>query len=371
MKGLLKKIFILIFLSAAVVSCTNKNVEETNNLDTNTDTKMANYNEGDVVAVIKTTNGTINILLETEKAPITTTNFIGLAKQGYYDGVIFHRIIKWFMIQWGDPDGTGMGWVSIYWEKFDDEIDASLKNDPYTISMANAGPNTNGSQFFINTANNNFLDGKHAVFGRVVEWFENVDKLEKTKTAAGDRPVKETKMIKVEIKEYKGGSLKNYAFDLDSVLAEQNKAKEVEQEAKKTKALVNGDTVSVHYTLTLEDGTKIDSSLDRGEAFVFTLWKQMVIKWWDEGLLGHKVWDKFKLEVSPEDGYGLEEIKIPKTELQSFIDAGVKLEKWEILPTGQWDIDIIDSDKDSITIKNTNKLAGKTLFFDIEVIDIK
>lgn len=366
----MKKILTLVILSLFMFSCTNKNVEETSNLDNN-NTQMSNYTEWDIVAVMKTTNGTINILLETKKAPITTTNFIGLAKQGYYNGVIFHRIIKDFMIQWGDPDGTGMGGTSIYWEKFDDEIDSSLKNNKYTISMANAGPNTNGSQFFINTNNNNFLDGKHAVFGRVVEGFENVDKIEKTKTAAWDRPIKEVKMISVDIKEFKNGSLKDYAFDLDATLAKIEEEKKAEKEAKKTKALENWDTVSVDYTLTLEDGTKIDSSLDRGEPFVFTLWKKMVIKGWDEWLLGHKIGDKFKLEVAPEDGYGLAEMQIPKIELQSFIDAWIKLEKGWVLPTSQWNIDIIDADETSITIANNNQLAWKTLFFDIEVIDIK
>ena len=325
----MKKIITVLILSLFLFSCTNKNIEKTNNLDNNK-TQMSNYKDGDVVAVMKTTNGTINILLETKKAPITTTNFIGLAEQGYYDGVIFHRIIKDFMIQWGDPDGTGMWGKSIYWEKFDDEFSPDLKNNKYTISMANAWPNTNGSQFFINTKNNNFLDWKHAVFWRVVEWFENVDKIEKTKTDASDRPVKEVKMISVKIKEYKNGSLKDYDFNLDESLKkieEYKKSKEIEmkkvddarKEANKDKKLENWDTVSVNYTLTLADGKKVDSSLDRGEPFTFTLWKKMVIKGWDEWLLGHKIGDKFKLEVSPEDGYGLAEMKIPKTELKSFI----------------------------------------------------
>jgi peptidyl-prolyl cis-trans isomerase B (cyclophilin B) len=95
----MKKIITLVLLSLFLFSCTNKNVEEKANLDINNKKQMSNYKEGDVVAIMKTTNGTINILLETGKAPITSTNFIGLAKQGYYDGVIFHRIIKDFMIQ--------------------------------------------------------------------------------------------------------------------------------------------------------------------------------------------------------------------------------------------------------------------------------
>ena len=143
------------------------------------------------------------------------------------------------------------------------------------------------------------------------------------------------------------------------------------REANKNRVLKNGDAVSVHYTLTLEDGTKKDSSLDRGQPFTFTLGKQMVIKGWDEGLVGHKIGDKFKLEVEPINGYGESEIKIPKTELQSFVDAGVKLEKGGVLQTGQWNLEIMDADDTTVSIANNHELAGKKLFFDIEVIDIK
>jgi len=371
----MKKIITLVLLSLFLFSCTNKNVEEKTNLDTNNKTHMSNYNEGDVVAVMKTTNGTINILLETEKAPITTTNFIGLAKQGYYDGVIFHRIIKDFMIQWGDPDGTGMWGTSIYWEKFDDEFDSSLKNNKYTIAMANAGPNTNGSQFFINTNNNNFLDGKHAVFGRVIEWFDNVDKIEKTKTDSNDRPLKEVKIIKLDIKEYKDGSLKDYDFNLDEAKKNIENLKKEKLEAKKNKSIEKGDTVSVDYTLTLEDGKKLDSSLDRGEPFTFTVWEGQVIKWWDEWLIGHKIGDKFKLEVAPEDGYGVYDENnkqvLEKDQLQSFVDAWISLTVWEVLPTSRWQFVIIDADDKTVTIDTNHSLAWKKLFFDIEIKDIK
>ena len=369
MKRLFKKIFILIFISAFMVSCDYEIQEE--NLTTNNDTEMANYNEWDVVALIKTTNGTINILLETEKAPVTTTNFIGLAKQWYYDGVIFHRIIKWFMIQWWDPDGTGMWGTSIYWEKFDDEFHADLKNDKYTISMANAWANTNGSQFFINTANNNFLDNKHSVFWTVVEWTWSVDKLEKVKTWANDKPEKEVKMISIEIKEYKKGSLKDYDFDLDSVLADIEKKKEVELEAKKIKAVETSDIVWVHYTGTHEDWEKFDSSLDRGEPIVFQVWAGQMIKWFDDAVIWMKIGDKKTLKLAPKDAYWESEVSIPKTELQSFIDAWIKLEKWEFLETAQGKIEIIADDETSITITNNHPMAGKTLNFDIELVEIR
>jgi peptidylprolyl isomerase len=157
--------------------------------------------------------------------------------------------------------------------------------------MANAWPNTNGSQFFINTNNNNFLDGKHAVFGRVIEWFDNVDKIEKTKTDSSDRPLKEVKIIKLEIKEFKNGSLKGYDFNLDDALKNIEDLKKEKLEAKKNKSIEKWDTVSVDYTLTLEDGKKIDSSLDRWVPFTFTVWEWQVIKGWDEWLLSHKIWD--------------------------------------------------------------------------------
>lgn len=370
----MKKIITVILLSLFLFSCTNKNTSETNTLDNNK-TTMSNYKEWDIVAVMKTTNGTINILLETKKAPITTTNFIALADKWYYDGVIFHRIIKDFMIQWGDPDGTGMGWTSIYWEKFDDEFDSSLKNNKYTISMANAWPNTNGSQFFINTANNNFLDGKHAVFARVVEWFDNVDKIEKTKTDSNDKPVKEVKIIDLKIKEFKNGSLKDYDFNLEEALKNIEELKKQKQEEKKDKVIKNWDKVSVNYTLKLSDWEKIDSSLDRGQPFEFTVWAKQVIKWWDEWLLGHKIGDKFKLEVSPEDGYWVYDEKnvqvLEKDQLKSFTDAWIKLEVWQKLPTNRWEFKIVAVDDKTVTIDVNSPLAWKTLYFDIEIMDIK
>jgi len=290
--------------------------------------------------------------------------------------LIFHRIIKNFMIQGGDPTGTGRGGQSIWGKKFKDEFShkATFKKAGI-LAMANAGPNTNWSQFFINTANNNFLDWKHAVFGRVVEWFENVDKLEKTKTDSADRPVKEAKMISVKIKEFKNGSLKDYKFDLDNALKNLEKIKTEKVNSKKTKSIENGDTVSVNYTLTLKDGKKIDSSLDRGVPFEFTVWEKQVIKWWDEGLVGHKIWDKFKLEVSPEDGYWIYDEKnvqvLQKDQLQSFVDAWISLTVWETLPTSRWQFVIIDADDKTVTIDVNPPLAGKKLFFDIEIMDIK
>jgi len=133
---------------------------------------------------LETNKGNITIALDPEM-PITAGNFSTLAKKGFYDGVIFHRVIAGFMLQGGDPTGTGRGGPGYV---IKDEFTAHNRNDRGTISMANAGPNTGGSQFFINLVNNNFLDTKHPVFGRVIEGMDVVDKIGNAATDDNDRP---------------------------------------------------------------------------------------------------------------------------------------------------------------------------------------
>ena len=145
--------------------------------------------------LLKTSMGDI-ILQLYEDMPITAGNFQKLVEKGFYDGTIFHRIISGFMIQGGDPTGTGCGGPGY---AIKDEFTRKNKNDRGTISMANAGPNTGGSQFFINLVNNNFLDSKHPVFGKVVEGLDVVDALGKVKTGANDKPVKEVKIESAKV----------------------------------------------------------------------------------------------------------------------------------------------------------------------------
>jgi peptidylprolyl isomerase len=128
--------------------------------------------------------------------PITAGNFQKLVEKGFYDGTIFHRIIDGFMIQGGDPTGTGTGGPGY---AIKDEFTSHNKNDRGTISMANAGPNTGGSQFFLNLVANNYLDKAHPVFGKVVEGMDVVDKMGKVKTGAMDRPVKEVKILSAKV----------------------------------------------------------------------------------------------------------------------------------------------------------------------------
>lgn len=145
-------------------------------------------------ATLKTNKGEVVIEFMVSDAPKTVENFTKLAGQGFYNGTKFHRVISGFMIQGGDPlskdDSMSSRWgTGGPGYTFEDEIHANNKNNIGTISMANAGPDTNGSQFFINTANNNFLDGKHAVFGKVISGMEIVKAIETTQTGQNDRPV--------------------------------------------------------------------------------------------------------------------------------------------------------------------------------------
>ena len=186
--------------------------------------------ENEIVAVMHTSMGDISIRLFAEKAPKTVENFVTHAKTGYYDGLIFHRVIKDFMIQGGDPTSTGCGGESIWGHPFNDEFDVELHNIKGALSMANSGPGTNGSQFFIVQASacplgmleqmkdledsfpkacqeayeklggTPWLDFKHSVFGQVFEGMDIVDKIANVKTDGSDRPKEDVKIISIDIK---------------------------------------------------------------------------------------------------------------------------------------------------------------------------
>jgi len=151
--------------------------------------------------IMETTQGVIEIELKPDIAPKACENILKLAEKGYYDGLIFHRIIKSFMIQGGDPTGTGAGGESIWGKPFADECTSSVTfNKPGLLAMANAGPNTNGSQFFITTVETPWLNGNHTIFGEVVKGYDVVKKLEAVETNMQDRPVKEQKIKRMYIK---------------------------------------------------------------------------------------------------------------------------------------------------------------------------
>jgi len=157
---------------------------------------------GEAKVVLETNQGKITVKLFPETAPKTVENFLGLVKKGYYNGIIFHRVIKDFMIQGGDPTGTGMGGESLWGKPFEDEVSASVKFDRKGIlAMANAGPGTNGSQFFITTVPTPWLNMKHTIFGEVVEGYDVVEKIENCQVGASDKPAAEQKIIKAYVEE--------------------------------------------------------------------------------------------------------------------------------------------------------------------------
>jgi len=155
----------------------------------------------DKIVVLETNQGNIEIKLMPEVSPKACENFVKLAEKGYYNGLIFHRVIKGFMIQGGDPTGTGRGGESVWGSSFEDEVTSSVQFDkPGILAMANAGPNTNGSQFFITTAKTPWLNMRHTIFGEVIAGYEVVQKIENIATDPSDRPLSEQKIIRAHIK---------------------------------------------------------------------------------------------------------------------------------------------------------------------------
>jgi peptidylprolyl isomerase len=158
-------------------------------------------NMADKTVVLETNQGKIELKLMPETAPKACENFTKLVEKGYYNGLIFHRVIPQFMIQGGDPTGTGMGGESVWGQPFVDEVTASVGFDkPGLLAMANAGPNTNGSQFFITTAKTPWLNMRHTIFGEVVSGYDVVEKIESAATGPNDRPKTEQKIIKAYFK---------------------------------------------------------------------------------------------------------------------------------------------------------------------------
>ena len=211
----MKKIIFIVLLS--FISCTNESDTLNESVQLN-----ANEQEGDVLsnnkvydsmpemnidiskkytAVIKTSMGDMSIEFFTEDAPMTVNNFINLSRDGYYDNVIFHRVISGFMIQGGDPSGTGHGEMGKYpGYKFEDELNNQRSYDKGILAMANAGPDTNGSQFFIMHVNYP-LPYQYTIFGFVTDGLEVIDKIASVETGEGDKPVNDVVIETVEVKE--------------------------------------------------------------------------------------------------------------------------------------------------------------------------
>ena len=197
----MKQTMIILMITMGIWACNGQDAGKVETKQTQTKTESKKM----TVAVIKTNMGTIEIELFADKAPKTVENFVGHADKGYYKGIIFHRVIPNFMIQGGDPTGTGRGGESIWGKPFEDEIVTSLVFDePGILAMANAGPNTNGSQFFITVAATTWLNGNHTIFGKVINGMDVVYAISKVPTSKpGDKPLKDVVMESVTIEKRK------------------------------------------------------------------------------------------------------------------------------------------------------------------------
>ena len=345
---MLKKNLLIAIAAISIASCTP--IYKKMNVDKET---YAGLKDG-LYANFQTSKGNMIVKLEDEKAPVTVANFVGLAEgkidnkakaKGvpFYDGTIFHRVIKDFMIQGGDPKGTGMGDPGY---KFDDERNDLQHKGKGILSMANSGPNTNGSQFFITEVPTPHLDGRHTIFGEVVNGLEVIDSIATVEKGAQDKPRTDVVLEKVAIfsrgdayktydaakifSEGKGKIKENNKAILDKI--EADKKKKAEEFAANQQKLVDdlkatmqatpsglyykitettegkkanvGDNVSVHYAGKLVDGTEFDSSFKRNEPIEIPIGVGQVIKGWDEGILLLKEGESATLLIPSDLGYG-------------------------------------------------------------------
>ena len=285
--------------------------------------------ENGIYAKFNTTKGAILIKLAHDKTPGTVGNFVALAEgnlenkakpqgQPFYNGLKFHRVIPDFMIQGGDPQGTGSGGPGY---KFDDEFHQDLRHDtPGVLSMANSGPGSNGSQFFITHIATPWLDNKHTVFGNVIEGQDIVDAIAQGDSIESVEIIREGDEAKnwnaVEaFRTFEGSRAKRESAEKEASEAQMEKLAagfdktesglryKMIQKGNGKKA-ENGKTVSVHYEGSLENGKVFDSSYTRKKPIEFPLGEGNVIEGWDEGIALLQVGDKARFVIPSHLGYG-------------------------------------------------------------------
>lgn len=334
----MKNIFATALLLMGVLSACNSQNKVTVNGE------PVDLQEG-IYAKFETNMGDILVKFDTENAPMTTANFVALAEgkhpladeqfQGkeYFDSLTFHRVIPKFMIQGGDPEGTGQGGPGY---QFPNETDNELTHKKGVISMANAGPNTNGSQFFITVAPTAQLDGNYSIFGEVVQGQNVADSISTVPTNQANKPndpviIQDVKIIR------KGKAAKDFnapeVFTNTMDELENQAEKKREERMKAQQAMIDsltdgmtettsglyyeiseenadgaspeaGQTVAVHYTGKLPSGKVFDSSRQRGQPITFPLGTGRVIPGWDEGIALMQIGEKGTFVIPPHLGYG-------------------------------------------------------------------
>ncbi len=323
---------IAVSMLMAIATCTLAQKKSDNSKNNKTDKEFLKSQPEGLYAKIETNKGDIYLQLEYKKTPLTVANFVGLAEgtiqntarpnQAFYNGLIFHRVIKDFMIQGGCPKFNGTGDPGY---KFPDEIDTTLKhNGPGILSMANAGPHTNGSQFFITHKATPWLDGRHTVFGHVVKEQDVVNAIEQNDTIRKvvilrkgkeaekfDAPKvfetlkkqkedevltisKQKEEMELKLIQEKFPNAQSTASGLRYILQREGTGDTPKQ----------GQTVLVHYTGTFLDGKKFDSSYDRNQPIEIPIGIGRVIKGWDEGIMMLKKGSKATLIIPYQLGYG-------------------------------------------------------------------
>ena len=327
--------------------------------------------DNDIVALMKTNLWTINIKLFPKEAPKTVTNFMWHIVNWYFDNLIFHRVIKDFMIQGGDPEWTWRWGVSIYWDTFEDEFSDKLKNIKWALSMANRWPNTNWSQFFIVHADSTpHLDWKHTVFWQVYNWIDIVDAIANQKIWPQDKPLSDVIIEKITLKIQKKGKLTKYDFDLDKELKKIEKERKKKIEANKNREVKNWDNISIHYTWTFDDWEVFDSSLTNGrEPLNFVVGQWNTVKWFEEWVLWMKIWEIKKIHILPKDWYWeVDPKKTQEVKLTDFKNAWINPEVWLSLntPYGPWTIKEVK--KETVVLDLNHPLAWKSLNFELELM---
>lgn len=321
----------------------------------------------DLVAIMYTNKGVIKLKLFKDEAKFAVTNFVSKAQSGYYEWIIFHRVIKDFMIQGWDPTWTWRWWESSFGFSFRDEFDEKLTHKPYSLSMANSGLATNWSQFFIvHGLPQDHLNGKHTVFWQVLEGSGIVDKIANVSVESySNKPHSDVIINKVYIKEYKDWILVPTTFDWEEEVSKIKNNLQVQKWA----------VVELHMDMSYEKDWKEikESTRDSNSSITFVIGQDKLLSKIEYRLFWAKVWDKFDFDLDKAYwDYDLSKVlEIPKTQVWPSFD---QFKVWDVLE--MWHeriaVKVIDKNADTLKVDSNHPLAGLDIkFTDVEILKIR